>query len=140
MRMPRITATLFYAEVNQVGPSHAPNRSECAAEIGAFSASALSWRVTLAKTPHFKPGNHFPRNLAPNLTQYGTEHRKGGSKYEQSRWRNDNHNFSASPSLAWARRSIGRRDMARTHRNTKPESKTKRPKPSLRVSSRLLYA
>ena len=48
--------------------------------------------------------------------------------YEPSRQRNNNYNFFASPSLAWARCSIGRRDIARTHRNANPESKTKRLK------------
>jgi hypothetical protein len=43
--------------------------------------------------------------------------------YEQPRWRNNNYHFSASPSLAWARRSIGCRDMARPRRNARQESK-----------------
>jgi hypothetical protein len=55
--------------------------------------------------------------------------------YEPSRQRNDNHNFSASSSLAWARFSIGRRDVARTCRNANRESKTKLPKPTFRVTS-----
>ena len=55
-------------------------------EIGDFSAPALPWPLIFAKAPCFKLGSHFPRNLAPNLTQYRGEHRKEGSKtYEPSR-------------------------------------------------------
>jgi hypothetical protein len=55
---------------------------------------------------------------------------------EQSRQRHDNHNFSASPSLDRARRSVGKGGMARTHGNATKESRRKLVKPTFRVTSR----
>jgi hypothetical protein len=50
-------------------------------ELWFLSFNVLPWPTPgLAKEPCFKPGSHFPRNLVPNLTQYGGEHRKEGLK------------------------------------------------------------
>jgi len=50
--------------------------------------------------------------------------------YEKSRQRNDNHNISASSSLARAGRSVGSDSMARPHGSAKQESKRKTVKPT----------
>src|SRR4029077_8997412 len=67
-------------------------------------------------------------NLAPDFTHYPGEHTTEIETYERSRHRNDNHNVSASASLAWARRSVGSDGVARTLRNATEERKTKRMK------------
>ena len=58
----------------------------------------------------------FLHNLVPDLTHYLGEHTTEIETYERSRHRNDNHNVSASASLAWARRSVGSGGVAETQR------------------------
>src|SRR5262245_38208297 len=67
----------------------------------------------------------FPRNLAPDLTHYLVNTERQVEPYEQSRQRNDNHNVSASHSLAWAHGNVRNGGMARTHGNATNESERK---------------
>src|SRR5207245_133063 len=65
--------------------------------------------------------HNFPRNLGPGFTHYSNEEAKENQNrgttgiYEQSRHWNHGNNVSASPSLAWAPRSLGDRCMASTY-------------------------
>jgi hypothetical protein len=53
------------------------------------------------------------------------QNRKAIEIYEQSRYRNDNNNISASPSLDWTRRIVGNGSLASAHGSAKQESKTR---------------